>query len=117
MSETQKTISGRHFLKETVVIDGRSLDNCTFRDCHLIYRGGEPPKIRGCSFDACRWEFEGEAAQTLLFLTGLYHGDFDSVVENTFEAIRTPPPQTALKQPERKPPSDFARRGEACGLP
>ncbi|PTW60067.1 hypothetical protein C8N35_10567 [Breoghania corrubedonensis] len=97
MSETQKTISGRDFISETIVIDGYSLENCRFRDCRLVYRGGEPPKIRGCRFDACRWEFDGAAARTLQFLAALHQGGFESVVEGTFASIRemTPAPISA----------------------
>ncbi len=88
MSETQNTISGRHFTGETLVVDGLAFDGCTLTDCRLIYRGGPPPAIKACRFDNCRWEFEDAAAQTLVFLTGLYHGGFESVVESTFDAVR-----------------------------
>ena len=95
LSETQKTISGRHFIGETVVMDGLALQDCNFRDCRLVYRGGEPPKIRGCGFDGCRWEFDGAAALTLQFLAGLYHGGLEPVVEGTFASIRAMTPSDA----------------------
>ena len=112
MNETQKTISGRHFVNETMVMDGRSLDNCSFRDCRLVYRGGEPPKIRDCRFEACHWEFDDAAARTLQFLAGLYHGGFDGVVENTFAAIRDMAPEAPAPEtpPANARMTDLARR-------
>ena len=53
------------FNHETVPLDGESFVDCEFRDCRLVFAGGEPPSFTGCRFDDCEWKFEGAAARTL----------------------------------------------------
>ena len=56
------------FNHETVVLDGETFSACEFRDCRLVFRGGEPPTFEDCRFDACDWRFEAAAANTLAHL-------------------------------------------------
>ena len=35
---------------ETVVLDGESFEDCDFRECRLVYSGGEPPHFRTSLF-------------------------------------------------------------------
>jgi hypothetical protein len=60
--------TGTIFNHETVVLDGESFADCEFRDCRLVYNGGEPPSFSQCRFDDCDWKFEDAAARTLAFL-------------------------------------------------
>ena len=53
---------------ETVALDGESFEDCEFRQCRLIYSGGEPPHFRVCRFDDCEWKFDDAAARTLAHL-------------------------------------------------
>lgn len=53
---------------ETVPLDGESFSDCEFRECRLIYRGGEPPVFRDCRFDDCEWKFDDAAARTLVHM-------------------------------------------------
>ena len=53
------------FNHETVLLDGDSFVDCEFRDCRLVFSGGEPPTFSGCRFDDCEWKFEDAAARTL----------------------------------------------------
>ena len=53
---------------ETVVLDGEAFRRCEFRDCRLVYSGGEPPTFTGCRFHDCEWRFEDAAARTLAHL-------------------------------------------------
>jgi hypothetical protein len=53
---------------ETVVLDGESFEDCEFRECRLVYSGGEPPHFRACRFDDCDWRFDDAAARTLAHL-------------------------------------------------
>jgi hypothetical protein len=53
------------FNHETVVLDGEFYSDCEFRDCRLIYRGGEVPHFENCRFEECDWKFEDAAARTL----------------------------------------------------
>ena len=36
------------FNHETVTLDGESFEDCEFRECRLVYSGGEPPHFRDC---------------------------------------------------------------------
>jgi hypothetical protein len=60
------------FNHETVALDGERFADCEFRDCRLVYRGGEPPSFEGCSFAGCDWLFEDAAANTLKHLKTLW---------------------------------------------
>jgi len=56
------------FNHETVILDGESFADCEFRDCRLVYSGGELPHFSQCRFDGCDWKFEDAAGRTLGFL-------------------------------------------------
>lgn len=60
-----KTVSGR------VLLDGGDFDHCRFRRATLIYCGGAPPRIEGCSFEGVTFEFDGAAARTLAVLKAM----------------------------------------------
>ena len=53
---------------ETVPLDGETFSDCEFRDCRLVYAGGEPPIFVRCRFDDCEWKYEDAAARTLAHL-------------------------------------------------
>jgi hypothetical protein len=53
------------FNHETVALDGESFSDCEFRDCRLVYRGGELPSFDRCRFESCEWKFDDAAARTL----------------------------------------------------
>jgi len=61
-------VTATNFNHESVALDGESFDGCEFRDCRLVYSGGEPPSFVNCRFDACDWRFEDAAANTLAHL-------------------------------------------------
>ena len=52
---------------ETILIDGQAITNTTFRDCTLIYAGGDLD-MSDNDFTGCMWEFTGAAANTVMFL-------------------------------------------------
>ena len=56
------------FSHETVALDGERFSKCEFRDCRMVFRGGEPATFDDCTFDACDWRFEDAAANTLAHL-------------------------------------------------
>ena len=60
--------SGEIYNHETVTLDGEAFSDCEFRDCRLIYAGGEPPLFTGCNFVGCDWKYDDAAARTLSFL-------------------------------------------------
>jgi hypothetical protein len=53
---------------ETVTLDGEAFSDCEFRDCRMIYSGGEAPHFDDCRFSGCEWKFEDAAARTLTHL-------------------------------------------------
>ena len=57
-----------NFSLETVALDGETFSDCEFRDCRLVYAGGEPPTFSQCRFDACDWKFDEAAGRTLAYL-------------------------------------------------
>jgi hypothetical protein len=64
--------SGGAFNHETIILDGETFEDCEFRNCRLVYAGGEPPELTGCRFEDCEWKFEEAAARTLEQLRRLW---------------------------------------------
>jgi len=85
----------RKFADQTIAIDGNQYIGCTLERCELVYRGGESTEISNCSLGSCRFTFEGPAGTTLNFLSEMYHGGFQSIVEATFNNIRSNQNQTS----------------------
>jgi hypothetical protein len=50
---------------ETVVLEAETFSGCEFRDCRLIYAGGEPAILTNCKFVNCEWKLEEAAARTM----------------------------------------------------
>jgi hypothetical protein len=69
------------FNHETVVLDGESFSDCEFRDCRLIYSGGEAPSFSDCKFDKCEWKIDGPAAQTMAHLKAVWAAGGKSTVQ------------------------------------
>ncbi len=57
--------SATNFSLETVALDGETFSDCEFRDCRLVFSGGELPVFEACSFVDCEWKFDDAAARTL----------------------------------------------------
>jgi hypothetical protein len=57
---------------ETLYLDGEVFSDCEFRDCRMIYSGGEPPVFDNCRFDKCEWIFEDAAARTLAHMKSVW---------------------------------------------
>ena len=60
--------SGVTYNHETVVLDGETFADCEFRDCRLVYAGGQPPIFTQCRFDGSEWKYDDAAARTLAHL-------------------------------------------------
>jgi hypothetical protein len=94
---------GKTFTGATEVIDGNQYNECQFHNCRLIYRGGEMPRISGCHFENCQWQFEEAAERTLIFMRQLYHGmgtGGAQLIEATLAQLRQPlTPPTEGAQP------------------
>lgn len=93
--------SGKTFSSASETIDGNTYTDCRFDNCKLVYRGGEMPRISGCHFENCQWQFEDAAERTLVFLRQLYHGmgtGGAQLVEATLAQLRQPLQQPATAQ-------------------
>jgi hypothetical protein len=58
---------------ETVVLDGETFSDCEFRDCRLVYSGGETPVFEHCKFHGCEWKQDDGAVRTLAYLKVLWN--------------------------------------------
>jgi hypothetical protein len=72
----------------TVEVDGNRYARCVFRNCTLSYNGGEIPQLLQNEFHSCKWEFNEAAQRTLVFLSALYRGGFEKLIEATFDNVR-----------------------------
>ena len=75
------------FNHETVALDGESFADCEFRDCRLVYAGGELPSFSDCRFDGCEWKFEGAAARTLAQLKLVWGNGGKALVQSLIKEI------------------------------
>jgi hypothetical protein len=63
---------GKRFDKQTVELDGQDFEACTFVDCDLVYRGGDPPGLANNTFVTCRFRLDGAALRTIMFFREMY---------------------------------------------
>lgn len=82
---------GQTFRNQRVSIDGNTYVRCQFHNCELVYAGGDNVGLQYCDFDNVRWTFDGPAARTIVFMTGLYNGGdagARALIDKTIENIR-----------------------------
>lgn len=79
----------KSFNNTKILLDNNEYFNCTFNGCELEYSGGKPPSMGDCVFDSPRITFSDNASDTINFLTALYHSGLSSIIEITFENIRS----------------------------
>lgn len=84
-----KRESNATFDSGIVGLDNVDYINCTFKNCMMVYAGGAPGSIDGCTFENVQWTFNGPAGATIAFLTALYRDPaFRPLIDSTFEQIR-----------------------------
>ncbi len=78
------------FQNTSVMLDHVEFDQCTFRNCKLVYAAEGVASMRDCSMYDCTWEFTGPAERTIQFLAALYAmgGGARELIEGTFNNIR-----------------------------
>ena len=79
--------TGETFSHETVVLDGQEFSDCEFRDCRLVYSGGEVPNFADCRFHACEWKFEDAAVRTLAYLKVMWGAGEKATVQAMIKDI------------------------------
>lgn len=79
--------SGVSFNHETITLDGEDYDGCEFRDCRLVYLGGEPPAFESCRFDNCTWKLDEAAQRTLGFLKVMWNAGGKAPVQALIKEV------------------------------
>lgn len=79
--------SGVTYSHETVSLDGETFTDCEFRDCRLVYAGGEPPVFANCRFHDCEWKQDEAAARTLAYLKVLWNAGGKASVQALIKDI------------------------------
>lgn len=72
---------------ENVALDGETFTDCEFRDCRMVYTGGEPPVFTRCKFHDCDWRFEEAAARTFAYLKVLWLAGDKASVQTIIKGI------------------------------
>ena len=85
------TYEKRSFVDQAMVIDGNEYTDCRFERCELIFTGALLPKLVRNHFQDCKYTFDGPAARTVQFMSALYSGGAQQLIEATFENIRGKP--------------------------
>lgn len=86
-------IKGKKFLNETVHIDGKTLIDCIFENCSIVYSGGDLPSMVGCNMDPkCRIAFEGAAGRTIVLMHSMNNGGFRATIYETIKKLISPEP-------------------------
>jgi hypothetical protein len=76
------------FSDSDVQVDSSIFDKCKFKNCTLIFEGGDPPSFVNCNFDNTNFAFTKAAGNTLQFLANLYKGSFRVIAEDAIDTIR-----------------------------
>ncbi len=78
---------GLSYSHETVALDGETFTSCEFRDCRMVYAGGEPPVFDRCKFVDCDWKQDEAAARTLAYLKVLWNAGGKPTVQALIKDI------------------------------
>ena len=95
--------TGHTFQGGRVALDGNSFKGCTFDSCELVFSGGIPPALSGCSFRNTSMKFEGTAGNTIAFLKAMleeiesFFGHYASLNGKQLEVLARKGPRRAHK--------------------
>jgi hypothetical protein len=84
------------FKDVTIFLDGSNFVECAFERCTLVYSGLMLVGLEANSFKQCKWEFSGSAQNTIVFMSVLYRGGAQELIEATFDNIRDKPNPAAV---------------------
>jgi hypothetical protein len=79
------------FENTRIELRGQSYQDCTFRNCELVFNGDRPPTLTNNRFTDTVFVFTDAATRTLYLLSNVYHAGEGGreVVERMFADIRT----------------------------
>ncbi|MCG6970302.1 MAG: hypothetical protein LJE85_11090 [Gammaproteobacteria bacterium] len=61
-----------------VTVDFNEYIDCEFKDCEIIYKGGNPPVFENCRFENCQFSAIDRAENTIGYLSFLYQNMADT---------------------------------------
>ncbi|HXH79564.1 hypothetical protein [Nocardioides sp.] len=84
-----RVVQGQAFVGQTIRIDGRRFERCSFTDCVIEFGGAEIGSIAGCSLTRTGLA-PVDAAETTLQQLALMYEDpgFREVIETMFDDVR-----------------------------
>lgn len=92
MQKSTARIAGYEFEDEDVILDFSRFENCSFKNCKIIFHGQGPVELIQNTFDeSCRYELAGPAAATVNYLRSVYsptNMGGKELVETIFRQIR-----------------------------
>lgn len=97
-----KTIRGKSFVGQRIVLDGKVFIDCHFKDSNLVIEGNNLFEMQNCRIEEdCRLAVEGPGKVLLHTLKMmLYSGGWmNRVAENVLLAVRQPPKARASQAP------------------
>ncbi len=78
-----------HYNHETVPLDGEAFRGCEFRDCRMVFSGGESPRFENCTFVDCDWRLEDAAARTLAHMQAVWNAGGKASIQALIKEITT----------------------------
>lgn len=84
-------VKSQPFVDDAVEMDGNSFEDCTFKNCRMIFRARGPVHFNRCTFDNVFWFFEDAAGLTIAFLGAIAGAGDDygrSLIVNTFPFLK-----------------------------
>ncbi len=97
-----KTIRGRAFAGQRVLLDGKAFVECQFSQCTLVIAGENLFQMENCNVsEDCKFAVEGAGKVTLHALKLMLFGGgwLARVAENVLDHVKQPPKEAA------KPPA------------
>lgn len=81
-------VKGMLFREQTVRLDGKTFEDCTFERCRLVYSGMKPIELIGGTIDCCIWDFDGPALNVFNFLAMLEGSGGAGLVDEVLRKVR-----------------------------
>lgn len=72
------TVANQNFVEQTIQLDGRIFQDCSFENCTLVYAGHTPASFVQCRFAETKWEVTAAAENVMQFLESLYRDGGES---------------------------------------
>jgi hypothetical protein len=102
------TLRNERLTKQTIAVDGNRYEACVFRDCTLIYAGGNLPSFVNCTFRNVKLQVDDQALNTTLYLQSLFKSGLSYAAENVLQDVQ----QGVLALSQRPAPPPAVNTGD-----